>query len=53
MFTHFWRIRKWLPERYGQKCRLIVKWSKNGNIMIEFEDGTRHVTSRWNVRRLK
>ena len=50
--THIWRIRKWLPERYGQKCKVVVPWSKNGNILVEFEDGEKVVTSRWYVRKM-
>lgn len=51
--THFWRIKKWLPERFNQKCKLIVPWSKNGNVLVEFEDGQRYVTSKWFVRQIK
>ena len=51
--THYWRIRRWLPDRYGQPCRVLVPWSRNGNVLIEFADGERVVTSRWNIRRLR
>ncbi len=50
-YTHYWRIRKWLPERFGQSCRIVAKGRMN-SWLIEFEDGLRVVTSRWFVRRL-
>lgn len=49
--THFWRIRKWLPERFGQRCRVLATGTLN-SALIEFEDGTRHVVCRYSVRRL-
>lgn len=52
LFDRYWRVRKWLPERYGRPCR-IVKRGKMNSCMIEFEDGYRTITSRWNVRLIK
>jgi hypothetical protein len=49
--THVYRIRKWLPDRHGQPCRLLVPWSRNGNVLIEFADGVRVVCSRWSIRK--
>ena len=49
--THYWRIRKWLPERFGAPCRVLAA-GRLGNILIEFEDGERVVCSRYSVRRL-
>ena len=49
--THLYRVRKWLPERYRQPCRLLVRWSRNGNVLIQFEDGVKVVCPRWSVRR--
>ena len=49
--THYWRIRKTLPERYGQPCRLVAVGRLN-SALIEFGDGTRHVVSRFALRRL-
>lgn len=49
--THVWRIRKWLPERYGQHCRLIATGTMN-SACIEFADGVRHIVSRYSIRRL-
>jgi hypothetical protein len=53
-FTHVWRIRKYLPERFGRPCRIIAAGRGPGprNILIEFADGAKIVTPRWNVRRL-
>ena len=48
--AHFWRLRKRLPERFGQRCRIIARGSMN-SIEIEFEDGVRHIVSRYAVRR--
>jgi hypothetical protein len=50
--THYWRIRKFLPERYRHKCRVIV-YGKNRNVLIEFEDGQRVRTLLTNIRRLE
>jgi hypothetical protein len=50
--THRWRIRKWLPDRHGSPCRVIAR-GRNGNILVEFEDGFKAVTPRFSVRRLK
>ena len=50
--THYWRIRKWLPDRFGQKCRVLV-WGKMNSVMVEFEDGYKAVTSRYFVRKLR
>lgn len=49
--THYWRIRKWLPERFGQPCRLLARGKMN-SCLVEFADGTRVITSRWSVRKL-
>lgn len=50
--THYWRIRKYLPERFGQHCRVLATGKKN-TVLIEFADGWRVVTIRYFVRRLK
>jgi hypothetical protein len=49
--THYWRVRRRLPERFGQPCRVLARGRMN-TILVEFEDGLRVTTSRWNVRRL-
>ena len=41
-----------MPERKGQKCRVLVRGKMN-SILVEFEDGEKVVTSRYAVRRRK
>lgn len=50
IMTHAWRFRRWRPDRYGHKCRVIA--TGRGNVLVEFEDGERIVTIRWAIRRL-
>lgn len=49
--THRWRVRKILPDRLAQSCRILVRGRMN-SILVEFADGYRVVTSRNFVRRL-
>lgn len=49
-YVWYWKSR--LPERKGQKCRVLVRGKKN-SIAVEFEDGYRVVTSRFAVRKVK
>ena len=49
-FDRFWRVRATLPAHYGRPCRIIARGSLN-SCLVEFGDGYRIVTSRWNVRR--
>jgi len=51
-FDQVWYWRKRLPERKGQRCKVLVRGKKN-NILVEFEDGFKVVTSRYAVRRRK
>jgi len=44
----FWKAK--LPERRGQRCRVIAQGRLN-SVLVEFEDGFRVVTSRYAVRR--
>ena len=50
--THYWRVKKVLPERYGQKCRVLARGAMN-SCAVEFPDGYRVITSRWYVRKLR
>ena len=50
--THFYRIKRCGSDRFKQPCRVLVGRSRNGNILIEFADGFRLVTTRYGVRRL-
>lgn len=47
----YWRVRATLPERKGQPLRVLARGTMN-SALIEFEDGTRHVVSRWAFRKL-
>ena len=49
--THRWHWRKWLPERHGQLCRVLATGRMN-SALVEFEDETKVVTSRYAVRKL-
>lgn len=49
--THYWRIRKFLPDRFGQRCRIVATGARN-SIEVEFDDGFRAITIRYFVRRL-
>lgn len=51
VMTHFWRVRRTLPERFGQPCRLVARGAMN-SACIEFADGVRHIVSRWAIRKL-
>ena len=44
IYDHRWRYRRYLPARYGQRCRVLVRGRCLRQIMIEFADGVRHVT---------
>lgn len=51
-FPYVWRVRTRLPERFGQRCRVLTRGAMN-SCVVEFEDGTFVVTSRWYVRKAK
>ena len=51
-YPYVWFWRKRLPERKGQRCRVLVRGKKN-SIAVEFEDGYRVVTSRFAVRKVR
>lgn len=46
----YWRTR--LPKRKGQRCRVVARGAMNSSL-VEFEDGTLVVTSRYAVRKEK
>lgn len=50
MYPYYWRVRSRLPERFGQKCKVLVRGKMN-SCLVEFEDGYKVVTSRNYVRR--
>ena len=43
-FTHLWRWKNRLPDRFGQRCRILLERG-DFTLWIEFEDG------RWDPRR--
>jgi hypothetical protein len=50
-YDHVWWWRSRLPERKGERCRVLVRGRMN-SVLVEFErDGYRVVTSRYAVRR--
>lgn len=49
-FDRVWRWRKNLPERHGQACRILARGTMN-SALIEFEDGVRHIVSRFAIRK--
>lgn len=53
--THYWAFKKYLPERHRQACRVIARGNGKGprNVLVEFEDGTRVVGTRFSVRRAR
>lgn len=50
-FDHYWFWKTRLPDRRGQKCRVITRGGRMNSILVEFEDGLRCVTSRYAVRK--
>lgn len=50
--THTWRVRKFLPERFGQPCRILICGKRN-SVLVEFADGYKMVTIRYFVRRIR
>lgn len=50
-FEYLWHWRSRLPERKGQRCRVLVRSRRMNSAMVEFEDGYKVVTSRYAVRK--
>jgi hypothetical protein len=49
-FDRVWRVRTRLPERFGQRCRVVCRGRMN-TVEVEFEDGFVVFTSAWYLRR--
>jgi hypothetical protein len=49
MYDCVWYWRAKLPERKGQRCRVLAYGAMN-SILVQFEDGYRVVTGRHAVR---
>lgn len=50
--THYWRVRVRLPERFGQRCR-VLSYGRLNACLVEFEDGVKVLTCRYYVRKVK
>ena len=50
-FDRYWRVHTTLPTRDLQPCRIIARGRLN-SALVEFQDGYKCVTSRWNLRKL-
>lgn len=50
-FDHEWFWKTKLPERKGQRCRVLVRAKRMNSILVEFQDGFKVVTSRYAVRK--
>ena len=44
-----WHWKKRLPERKGQRCRILARGTLN-SVLVEFEDGWKVIASKWAVR---
>lgn len=51
--TYVWHFRSRLPERRGQRCRVLLRVRRTNSVLVEFEDGFRVNTSRWAIRRIR
>lgn len=45
-YPYVWRVRTRLAERFGHRCRVVVRATRMNSALVEFEDGYRVVTSR-------
>lgn len=50
-FPYRWRVHTRLPERFGQRCRVVVRGRMN-SALVEFTDGYQVVTSRNYLRKV-
>lgn len=51
-FTYVWRVRARLPDRFGQRCRVLARGALN-TCHVQFEDGYEVFTSRNYLRKAK
>lgn len=51
-FPHYWRVRTRLPDRFGQRCRVLARGAMN-TAHVQFEDGFEVFTSRNYFRKAK
>ena len=47
-FDYIWRVKSRMPERYGQRVKVILRPRHGGmnSVLVEFQDGLRVNTSR-------
>ena len=50
-YDHVWFWRTRLPERKGQRCRVVIRSKRMNSVLVEFPDGFTVVTSRYAVRK--
>lgn len=49
--THVYRWKKYGTHLTGRRCRVLARGGLN-SLLVEFDDGVRHVVSRYSVRRI-
>jgi len=47
-----WRNNPVRAQLYGRRCRILAVGSSKLAVLVEFEDGIRHITSRRALKRL-
>lgn len=53
-YNLIWRVRTRLPERFGQRCRVLIRSKRMNSALVEFEvDGYQVITSRNYLRKAK
>jgi len=52
-YPYIWRVKTRLPERFGQRCAVLVRSKTMNSALVEFEDGHLVVTSRNYLRKAK
>lgn len=50
-YGHVYRWRKYRPDLFGQRCRILAHGAMNSRL-VEFADGTRHVVSGNSLRKV-
>lgn len=43
-YPYIWRVHTVLPERFGQRCRVLKRGAMNSRL-VEFSDGYRVITN--------
>lgn len=51
-YPYYWRVRTRLPERFGQRLRVLARGKMNSRL-VEFEDGAQFITSGNYYRKVK